>query len=229
MPARSATVPRSLSPRPERFTRIDCSGFIVFAQFALFLTIGTAIWAAGAADPNLTGEQLFPRFVVDHLPVGLSGLVIAGVLSAAMGTHSSALNSLASATTHDFYAPITGRRDEQHLLAVGRWFTLGWAILLAILSLSFRNTGQPVVELALSIASITYGGLLGTYILAGVPRIRGRDAIAAIALTTMVMTIVVLKKPGPFAHLAFPWYVPMGTALALMTGFGSSMVRRSGG
>jgi SSS family transporter len=199
------------------------SGIFVFFQFALFLMIGVAIWAAGSADPSLPSDQIFPRFVVNHLPAGLSGLVIAGVLSAAMGTHSSALNSLASAVTHDFYAPLTGRRDEHHLLAVGRWVTLIWAVILAVMSMMFRP-GQPVVELALSIASITYGGLLGTYILAGSERIRGRDAIAAIVLTTAIMTVVVVEKPAPFAHLAFPWYVPMGTAIALATGFLSSLI-----
>jgi SSS family transporter len=208
------------------------SGIFVFVQFALFLAIGVAIWAAGFAPTTITGDQIFPTFVVQHLPHGLSGLVIAGVLSAAMGTHSSALNSLASAATHDFYASITGQRDQQRLLKIGRTFTLIWAVVLALLSLAFRKSGQPVVELALSIASITYGGLLGTYILAGVPRIRGRDAIAAIAVTTAIMVVVVLRKPGPFNHLAFPWYVPMGTALAVGTGWLSSFLpggRRSDG
>ncbi len=197
------------------------SGIFVFFQFALFLMIGVSIWAAQSDMTQLPSDQIFPRFVVDHLPAGMSGLVIAGVLSAAMGTHSSALNSLASAVTHDFYAPITGKRDEQHLLKVGRWVTLIWAVLLAFLSLTFRQ-GQPVVELALSIASITYGGMLGTYILSGLDRIRGRDAIAALLVTTTIMIVVVVKKPGPFSHLAFPWYVPMGTAIALATGYLSS-------
>ncbi|MBI4501075.1 MAG: sodium/solute symporter [Gemmatimonadetes bacterium] len=204
------------------------SGIVVIAQFALFLLIGTAIWAAGATTPSMDVNQIFPRFVVDHLPVGLAGLVVAGVLAAAMSTISSSLNSLASAATHDFYAPLTGQRDERRLLTVGRWFTLFWAVILSVGAFAFRNTGQPVVELALSIASITYGGLLGTYILSGVPRIRGRDAIAAIGVTTLIMTIVVLRKPGPFAHLAFPWYVPLGTGLALVTGWSSSFFGSAG-
>src|SRR5262249_19816018 len=156
------------------------------------------IWAAQAAPPQVASDQIFPRFVVEHLPAGLSGLVIAGVLSAAMGTHSSALNSLASASTHDFYAPISGERDERRLLVVGRWLTIVWAVILAFVALAFRRSGEPVVQLALSIASITYGGMLGTYILAGVaPRVRGRDAIAAIVVTTLIMIVVVLFKPGP--------------------------------
>jgi SSS family transporter len=211
------------------------SGVVVLAQFALFLAIGTAIWAAGAAPEALPSDEIFPRFVVGHLPTGLAGLVVAGILAAAMSTISSSLNSLASAATHDFYAPLTGRRDQHHLLSVGRWFTVLWALVLSAGALAFRNSGQPVVVLALSIASITYGALLGTYILAGTTRARGRDALTAIGITTASMAIVVLNKPGPFAQLAFPWYVPMGTGLALLTGWLSSLVgarvavRQSGG
>ena len=65
-----------------------------------------AIWSAGLAPAGVPGDELFPRFVVDHLPAGLSGLVIAGILAAAMGTHSSAINSLASSATHDLYGSV---------------------------------------------------------------------------------------------------------------------------
>jgi len=189
------------------------SGVLVIAQFALFLLVGALIC-------------IFPRFIVDHLPVGLAGLVIAGVLAAAMSTVSSSLNSLASATTHDFYAAITGRSDPQHLLKVGRWATLAWAVVLMGGALAFRSE-TPVVELALSIASITYGGLLGTFIMAGtMQRSRGRDAMTAIVVATAVMLVVVLIKPGPLANLAWPWYVPLGTAVTLIAGYLSSLLGR---
>ena len=204
------------------------SGVLVIAQFALFLLVGVLIWAAGADDGSLQSDRIFPQFVVDHLPVGLAGLVIAGVLAAAMSTVSSSLNSLASATTHDFYAAITGRRDPQHLLKVGRWATLAWAVVLMGGALAFRSQGTPVVELALSVASIAYGGLLGTFIMAGLmPRSGGRDAITAILVATAAMLVVVLIKPGPFENLAWPWYVPLGTAITLAVGFLSSSVRET--
>ena len=204
------------------------SGVLVIAQFALFLLVGVLIWAAGAVDESLQSDRIFPQFVVDHLPVGLAGLVIAGVLAAAMSTVSSSLNSLASATTHDFYAAITGRRDPQHLLKVGRWATLAWAVVLMGGALAFRSQDTPVVVLALSVASIAYGGLLGTFIMAGLmPRSRGRDAITAILVATAAMLVVVLIKPGPFENLAWPWYVPLGTAITLAVGFLSSSVRET--
>src|SRR5207302_187687 len=80
-------------------------------------------------------------------------------LAAAMSSHASAVNSLASASTHDFYAPLSGRQEPTHLLWVGRWLTLVWTAVLVGGAIAFRNQNTPVVQLALSIASITYGGL----------------------------------------------------------------------
>ncbi len=209
------------------------SGVMVMFQFTLFLLVGIAIWAAGFAPAGAPGDELFPRFVVEHLPAGLAGLVIAGILAAAMGTHSSAINSLASSATHDLYGSMTGRSDPVHLLKVGRLFSALWAtgLIFGALYFHFAATGNdtPVVVLALSIASVTYGPLLGTYLLAGKwPRARGRDVVGAVAVTVVVMLFVVFAKrlagmPAlewlePVGKLAWPWYVPLGTALAFATG-----------
>ncbi len=78
------------------------SGVLVIIQFAVFLLVGSVIWAVSSYGANIPGDELYPRFVLDYLPPGVSGLVIAGILAAAMSTVSSSLNSLASATTHDF-------------------------------------------------------------------------------------------------------------------------------
>src|SRR5262245_20018510 len=202
-------------------------------HFTLFLLVGVAIWAAGFAPADLPSDQLFPAFVVQHLPAGLAGLVIAGILAAAMGTHSSAINSLASSATHDLYASWTGRRGPTHLLRVGRIISATWALGLIAGALFFQATsgnGQtPVVVLALSIASVTYGPLLGTYVLAGRwPRARGRDVVGAVAITVALMLVVIFAKrlaatPGlewlePVGRLAWPWYVPLGTLLAVGSG-----------
>jgi SSS family transporter len=199
------------------------SGVVVIAQFAVFLLVGTLLWAAGADQGVGSGDEIYPRFMVNALPSGAAGLAVAGLLAAAMSTVGSSLNSLASASTHDFYASLTGRHEPRHLLVVGRWLTLGWAAVLMGGALSLGGGDQPVVELALSIASITYGGLLGTYILGGTSaRVRQRDVIAAILVASATMVVVVLIKPGPFRALAWPWYVPMGTTITLVVGWLSS-------
>ncbi len=215
------------------------SGVVVILLFTLFLMVGVAIWAAGFAPASRPGDQVFPRFIVDHLPAGLAGLVIAGILAAAMGTHSSAINAMASSLTHDLYANITGRRDPAHLLRMGKLFSAVWGIGLVLGALGFHlyasGTDTPVVVLALSIASVTYGALLGTYILAGRwPRARGRDVITATGTTITIMLAVVfagrlatvssLAWLAPLGRLAWPWYVPLGTALTLGVGVVSSML-----
>jgi len=219
-------VQRLLGTRTLRQARLALvgSGIVVVFQFALFLLVGTVLWAAGADPGTGSGDDIFPRFMLERLPTGLSGLAIAGVLAAAMSTVASSLNALASATTHDFYASLTGRHDSHHLLVVGRWATVVWAVVLAGGALSFRSTDTPVVELALSVASITYGGLLGLFVLGGtVRRARQRDAITALVVATIAMLTIVLVKPGPFATLAWPWYVPLGLAITLVTGWLGSL------
>lgn len=216
------------------------SGVVVILQFLLFLLVGSAIWAAGLAPENVQGDTIFPRFIIEHLPSGLAGLVVAGILAAAMSTISSSINALASSVTHDLYAGITGRTDPAHLLKVGRTFSVVWGLALVGAALFFfyfaSGNDTPVVVLALSIASITYGALLGTYVLAGRwPQTSGRDAIRAVVVTVLVMLVVVFAKQlatvdgfgwlAPVGRLAWPWYVPLGTAIAVAVGVGSSMTR----
>jgi len=162
--------------------------------------------------------------------------VVAGILAAAMGTHSSAINSLASSATHDLYASWTGRRDPVHLLRVGRLLSGVWGgtLILGALFFHYGVSGRdtPVVVLALSIASVTYGALLGTYVLATRwPRAIGRDVVGAVLVTVLVMLLVVfagrLAQAGltwlaPVGRLAWPWYVPLGTLLAVGSGIGLS-------
>ena len=240
-------VQRLLATRSLKDARVALvgSGVMVILQFTLFLLVGIAIWAAGQAPASVPGDQLFPAFVVNHLPAGLAGLVVAGILAAAMGTHSSAINSLASSATHDLYASFTGRHDPVHLLRVGRLLSAVWAtgLIGGALFFHFAASGNdtPVVVLALSIASVTYGPLLGTYFLAGRwPRARGRDVVVAVAITVAIMLVVIFAKRiseyprlewlTPVGRLAWPWYVPLGTLLTVLSGIALSYLpdRNSG-
>jgi len=198
---------------------------------AIFLPlVGVAIWAAAPDLRSLAGDAVFPTFVTTRLHGGLAGLVVAGILAAAMGSTASALNSLASATTHDYYAPIAGRTgDDRHLMAAGRLFTLAWAALLIGGALLFPGRDTPVVVVALSIASLTYGALLGAFILARISRIRERDVVIALILASALMALVVFAGPlgiRPLARLAWPWYVPMGTLLTMAIALISSVTGR---
>ncbi|HZA98283.1 MAG TPA: hypothetical protein VE399_05865, partial [Gemmatimonadales bacterium] len=218
------------------------SGVVVILQFLLFLLVGSAIWASGHAASTLAADQIFPRFIIDQLPAGLAGLVVAGILAAAMSTISSSINALASSMTHDLYVGLTGRRDPSHLLRIGRLFSVIWGVSLIGGALFFyyyaSGTDTPIVVLALSIASVTYGPLLGTYLLAARwPRARGRDIVGAVAATVMIMLGVIFAKPlaqhldlkwlEPVGRLAWPWYVPLGTLLAVGIGMALSYLPRA--
>jgi SSS family transporter len=221
-------------------TALIGSGIMVLLQFTLFLLIGTAIWAAGLAPETVPADQLFSRFVIAHLPAGLAGLVVAAILAAAMSTHSSAINALASSVTHDLYAGWTGRTDPAHLLSIGKLWTMIWGVLTTVMAIMFNivaGGGQrPVVDFALAIASITYGGLLGAFILSG-KRFKVDGAAVALAIGTAVVTMLVIfcsrwlgLRPGlewlaPASRLAWPWYVPLGTTITVTVGLLAGRIR----
>ena len=214
------------------------SGVVVALQFLLFLLVGTAMWAAGQAPEGMPGDELFPRFIVEYLPPGIAGLVVAGILAAAMSTLSSSINALGSSVTHDWYATRPGSHDPARLLRMGRLVSAAWGVLLIVGALGFWAWGSsdtPVVVLALSIASVTYGALLGTYLLAAkFPRVQGADVARAVAVALAVMLTVTFAGrlaaaggPGWLAavgQLAWPWYVPLGTLITVATGALSGMV-----
>jgi solute:Na+ symporter, SSS family len=209
------------------------SGIFIVLQIGLFLLVGTSLWLAGADDGRMRSDAIYPTFVIHQLPAGLAGLVVAGILAAAMSSHASAVNSLASASTLDFYAPITGRQDPAHLLWVGRWLTLVWTAVLVAGAMAFRDQNTPVVQLALSITSLTYGSLLGTYLLGGWwRRARERDVIIAMSAGVLLMAPIVLGAVIPqfparwrwLPGLAWPWYVPLGTAVTVAVGVVASWV-----
>lgn len=211
------------------------SGFMVIAQFALFLVIGIGLWSFYEAREFARTDEIFATFIIEQLPPGLTGLVIAAIFAAAMSSLSSSVNSLASASTYDLYAPLRGATEEQ-LLRVGRLFTLVWGVVLIGGALLVRSQDTPVVELGLAIASFTYGGLLGGFFL-GILNRRAvqRDAIIAIATGLLVMSTIVFAGwytllfdalglggaadwIASIGAIAWPWHVVIGTCVTFGVG-----------
>jgi len=213
------------------------SGIGVIFQFALFLFIGIGLYAFYRGQSFPAPDVIFPKFIVEVMPPGLTGLVVAAILAAAMSTVSGSLNSLSAATTHDLYLPLTGiSADDPRALRAGKLFTLAWAVVLIGGALMYRTQGTPVVVVALSIASFTYGGLLGGFFLGMLwKRATQRDAIVGMAVGILVMTFVVFAGRisaaypaladtlGPLARVAWPWYVLIGTTITMLTGILSSL------
>ena len=195
------------------------SGVLVIAQFAIFLFVGLGLWVFYQGRPFEASDEIFARFIVEELPVGITGLLIAGVLAAAMSSLSSSINALASATAYDLWAPLAGARDDDvRILRAGRVFTLGWAGLLVGGALVFLEVGEgaAAVEVALGIASLVYGGLLGAFAL-GIFSSRADARSVAVGMATGIGFITWLWIFHR-AAVAWPWYVLVGTAITIVVG-----------
>lgn len=161
-------------------------GYLLVPQMLLFLFIGVML-AAYYQQHGLTApdnlNELFPRYVVNAFPVGITGLVIAGVFAAAMSSLDSALNSLSAVTVRDFYARyVKPDADEKHYLKASRWATIFWGLYATMFAFFAGNLG-PVIEAVNRIGSWFYGALLGTFLLAVLShRSNGRGAVAGIVL-----------------------------------------------
>ena len=171
------------------------SGILVIVQFALFLILGLMLYAFyGGAQ--MRSDEIFPRFIVEGLPAGVSGIIIAGVFAAAMSTLSGSLNSLASSTMLDLYKPKWGHsKTPQQELLISRLFTAMWGVVFIAGAMLFKDKENPVVELGLAIASFTYGGLLGTFLLGTfIKRAQEQDSLIAIWSAIFFMTWIIGQK-----------------------------------
>jgi SSS family transporter len=196
------------------------SGIIIIFQFALFLVVGLLLYGhyqgATLAGLGLTrADEIFPRFIIEGLPPGVSGFIIAGLFAAALSTLAGSMSSMASSTIMDLYKPYFGANvSPKRELFLARVVTVMWAGLLVGSALFFMNTSQTVVELALSIASFTYGGLLGTFLLGVLfKRPTQEDALAGFVAGILVMVTVISLK-----LVAWTWFTIIGVAATLIVG-----------
>jgi len=211
--------------RSSRFALIG-SGVAVFFQFALFLTVGLGLWVYFGGATFERSDEIFARFILVALPSGLRGLLIAAVFAAAMSTLSSSINSLASASTYDFWVAAHPDTRGDALLRIGRRFTWVWTLSLILAAIAFIPISRtsPAVEVSLGIASIIYGGLLGAFALAHF--VPGAGTLAArTGIVTGILGVFALWATAR-SVIAWPWFVLIGTAITLATGL---LVTAAGG
>jgi len=175
------------------------SGAFVMLQFALFLMVGGFLWVLFEGVPLGVDEE-FPRFIAGYLPAGLRGILLAGVLAAAMSTLSSSINSLASSTINDWIK----RTDD---LRLSRLVSLGWGIVLMVVAALFESKETPVAILGLQIASYTYGGLLGLFLL-GRMKIDFHSGALVAGLIGAAGMVLWLRSLG----IAWTWWIIAATA-----------------
>ncbi|WP_295832601.1 sodium:solute symporter [uncultured Winogradskyella sp.] len=148
------------------------------------------LYASAAKDTRTNDrDYMFIRFILNQLPVGLIGLLLAVILSAAMSSTASEINALATITSIDLYGRnLKGKKDDAAMVRVTKWFTLAWGIV-AIIIACFANLAENLIQLVNIIGSIFYGNVLGIFLLAFFfKRIKG-NAVFVGALITQIIII----------------------------------------
>ena len=228
-------VQRLLAARTLRESRLALlgSGVVILLQFTLFLFIGVGLFVFYGQHPHsfASADRIFPTFIVEEMPRGVAGLLIAAVLAAAMSNLSAALNSLSSTTVVDFWMHWRPGADDRERGLVSRLATGLWtAVLFLIAVYSVRVGGRGhVVEIGLSIASVTYGALLGVFLLGTVSRSATQGGAAVGMLVGFLVNVVLWQAPGrqvlgiAVPRVAFTWFVLFGSAVTFAVGTVASL------
>ncbi len=231
-------VQRMLAARNLRESRLALlsSGGVIFLQFTLFLLIGAGLYVFYGLHPAVfaSADRIFPTFIVREMPVGVAGLLVAAILAAAMSNLSAALNSLSSTTVVDFYMHWRPDADDRERMMISRASTVVWALVLfavAVYSVFAGGKGH-VVEVGLSIASVAYGALLGVFLLGTLTRYATQAGAIVGMICGFALNLLLWLDPNPIVigpitipHIAFTWYVLIGSIVTFAVGSAASIVR----
>lgn len=221
-------VQRLLAARTQRqsATALIASGVAVLFQFALFLMVGVMLWAFYRQPSSFFGkpDRIYPTFIATRMPHGISGLLIAAILAAAMSNLSAALNSLSSSSIMDFYVGLRPQTDERTRMRLSRISTLLWALVLFGLAILSLHKAGRVVEVGLQIASLAYGALLGVFLL-GILTRRANQPGAMVGMLFGFATELYLWR---WTLVPWTWWVMIGTAVTFFVGWMASAAFASG-
>ncbi|HEX6504168.1 MAG TPA: sodium:solute symporter [Terriglobales bacterium] len=212
-------VQRLLAARNQRQSVLALlsSGVAILFQFALFLILGVMLFAFYRLPSTAFGKSdfIYPTFIVQHMPHGISGLLIAAILAAAMSNLSAALNSLSSSSIIDFYLRRHPQADERTRMRLSRLATVFWAAVLFVLAVLSLHKVSRVVEVGLSIVSVAYGALLGVFLLGVLTRRANQNG----ALLGMICGFGVEVYIWLGTRVPWTWYVAIGTAVTFVIGY----------
>ncbi|PWU10279.1 MAG: sodium:proline symporter [Verrucomicrobia bacterium] len=179
------------------------SGLVDIPLVLCFLSVGILLWLRYTLlpDPNLPQEsnEVFAYYIVNHLPVGIRGLIIAGVFATMMGSTSTALNALATSFIKDFYDPYFRTHDSpQHEVFAARIATVVFGVLMIVVATFTAyvvlQTHITIIQLVLGILGYTYGSLLGVFLLGMVTKSRGADRANFFAMLVGICAVLILCK-----------------------------------
>jgi SSS family transporter len=223
-------VQRLLAARSRRQSAaaLVSSGLAVLFLFAMFLTLGVMLWAYYRVPSAVFGrpDRIYPTFIVTHMPHGISGLLIAAILAAAMSNLSAALNSLSSSAVMDFgllnwYARLRPQavgdesQNDKQRMGFARVATFGWALVLFALAIVALHKVGRVVEVGLQIASVAYGALLGVFLLGVLTRRANQIGAMAGMLCGFVVELYLWRG----THVPWTWWVMIGTVVTFSVGW----------
>lgn len=215
---------------------VVCSGLVDLPVVLLVLTVGIllSVFYQVHADPNLPHKNIFAYWIVHQVPPGFRGLMVAGVLSTAMGSLSTALNALATSFVKDWWMPYfssTSSDGKSNVRAV-RWSTVVFSILLVLVgALTARAVviypKARIIPIVLGIFGYTYGSLLGIFLVGLMTKTRGSDRGNLVAMAAGFIVVAILSglpndiylgvtgqnwpMPDWFPLIEFPWRVFFGT------------------
>ncbi len=217
---------RMLTCKDARSSRrsVVLSGFVSLPIAALFLFVGIALFAyyqvnTGSELP-VGPDKVFPWFIGNELPHGLRGLLLVGVLAAAMSSLDSAMGALSSSALVDLYRPLIGTgTNKVPDLWISRLFVVIFGIILATMAYALKDA-TGFLWLTFKIGSITYGGLLGIFLL-GILTQQGSDKgnwIAMLSGAAICTTLLILIEQS-LLPLGWTWLIPIGTAWTFGLGY----------
>ncbi|HEY9559808.1 MAG TPA: sodium/solute symporter [Anseongella sp.] len=188
-------------------------GFLIFFE-------GVAIFAfyEQTGDANIEGNQVFVRFLVDELPVGVRGFLLAGLFAAAMSTISSVLNSLTTVTLSDFYQRLGGREPT---VRMARLVTFGFG-LVATLMACFGGLFGNVLEAAMATINFFGGGLVGLFLLG----MLSKKATSRGALIGWLAGFLVVLPLATLTDLAYMWYSAVTATITFLVGYVVSLMKK---
>jgi Na+/proline symporter len=217
-------VQRLLAARNQKQSAIALmlSGVGIIFQFALFLMVGVMLYAYYRVPSQTFGKAdfIYPTFIVQKMPHGISGLLIAAILAAAMSNLSAALNSLSSSSIMDFYVRRHPEAEEGARVRISRWATLFWAMVLFVLAVLSLHKVSRVVEVGLSIVSVAYGALLGVFLLGVLTRRANQSG----AIVGMICGFGVELYIWLWTRVPWTWYVAIGSVVTFGVGYAASML-----
>jgi SSS family transporter len=176
-------------------------GLLLFVYYRRWDLMG----GRDALPPLPAGRQAFPNFILSDMPAGLSGLMLAGLFAAGLGSLNSAINAMAATFINDFYMARWRGRSERHYLIAGRWATAGWGLVIGGFAVACifwmkANPKTTLIDFALGVMTFAYSGLLAVF-LGAIFTKRGNTATALAALVTGFL-VIVLFQPVVWAHIS---------------------------